>query len=38
MRRFLKLIIIAFLTALGIFWYAETRKRRTMIPLEFRGE
>lgn len=38
MRKFLKLIAIAFLAGFAIFWYAETRKRRTLIPLEFRGE
>lgn len=38
MKKLLKIIIFAILAGLGIFRYAETRKRRTMIPLEFRGE
>lgn len=38
MKKFLKIIIFAILTGFGAFWYAETRKHRTMIPLEFRGE
>lgn len=37
MTRFLKLIIVAFLAAFGVFWYTESQKRRTLIPLEFRG-
>ena len=38
MKKLLKIIIFAILAGLGIFWYAETLKHRTMIPLEFRGE
>lgn len=38
MKKFLKIAIFAILAGLGIFWYAETRKHLTMIPLEFRGE
>lgn len=38
MQRLLKIIIFAILAGLGIFWYAESRKRQAMIPLEFRGE
>jgi len=38
MKRLLKIIIFAILAGLGIFWYSESQKRRTMIPLEFRGE
>lgn len=38
MKKLLKIIIFAILTGLSIFWYTESRKRRTMIPLEFRGE
>jgi hypothetical protein len=38
MKRLLKIVIFAILAGLGIFWYAETRKHRTMILLEFRGE
>lgn len=38
MKRLLKIIIFAILAGLGIFWYAESRKRQAMIPLEFRGE
>lgn len=38
MKKLLKIIIFAILVGFGVIWYAETRKRRTMIPLEFRGE
>lgn len=38
MKKLLKIVIFAILAGLGAFWYAKTRKRRTMIPLEFRGE
>lgn len=38
MKRLLKIIIFAILAGLSIFWYSESQKRRTMIPLEFRGE
>lgn len=38
MKKLLKIIIFAILAGLGIFWYLESQKRRTMIPLEFRGE
>lgn len=38
MKRLLKIIIFAILAGLSIFWYTETRKHRTMIPLEFRGK
>lgn len=38
MKRLLKIIIFAILAGFGAFWYAETRKRRAMIPLEFRGK
>lgn len=38
MKRLLKIIIFPILVGLGIFWYSESQKRQTMIPLEFRGE
>lgn len=38
MRKLLKIIIFAVLAGFGALWYTETRKHRTMIPLEFRGE
>lgn len=38
MKRLLKIIIFAILAGLSIFWYTESQKRRTQIPLEFRGE
>lgn len=38
MKKFLKIIIFAILAGFSVFWYTESRKRRIMIPLEFRGE
>ena len=38
MKRLLKIIIFAILAGLSIFWYTGSQKRRTLIPLEFRGE
>lgn len=38
MKKLLKIIIFAILAGLSIFWYTESQKRRTMIPLEFRGK
>lgn len=38
MKRLLKIIIFAILAGLSFFWYTESQKRRTMIPLEFQGE
>lgn len=38
MKKLLKIIIFAILVGFSIFWYTESQKRRTMIPLEFRGE
>lgn len=35
MKRLLKIIIFAILAGLSIFWYTESQKRRTLIPLEF---
>lgn len=38
MKKFLKIIIFAILAGFCVFWYTESQKRLTMIPLEFRGE
>ena len=38
MKKLLKIIIFAILVGFGVIWYSESQKRRTMIPLEFRGE
>lgn len=38
MKKLLKIIIFAILVGFGVIWYSENQKRRTMIPLEFRGE
>lgn len=38
MKSLLKITIFAILAGIGVFWYSEGQKRRTMIPLEFRGE